>query len=797
MATIPSTQPTYRPSYSNNVHFEDGNLLTGILVTLIFLTVATSLDAAGHVASMTLLIPITLGAALLAVLMSYSRFDGFFALSHSMFTGLAWILLFMAGIVKETEIRSFLDFGIPELQARVYFVLWKLLNWVDAALNNKASNDNYVFIFEISFLVWWLTYLGVWAIFRYGITWRSIMPSAVVMLINTYYAPKPVVGFLIFFCLVSLLFLVRTNLAEQQKRWRERQFYFNQDIVLDFLRNGLIYSVLVLAIAWQIPDLGRNAYVRQLMSPINATWEDANARMTELYKGLNYQRQQTAAAFGRTLSLGGERTVENLPVFTVSTTAGRYWRAVTFDTYVDGRWLNTLKEESRFAADAILPVSNWGERTTITQTFTLLAPTGNVIFGAPDILRVSEAIEVLAQPAAADALMMGPPDANNPVPMALDITFARSRRTLERNESYSVISYLTTVTRRAMEEAGTVYPAVILEKYLQLPEDFSPRVAQTAITVTAGLETPYAKAKALETFLRTYTYDDAIPAPPAGVDPVEYFLYELRRGYCDYYATAMVLMLRHLGIPARTASGYAEGTFDEETGAYFVTDQDAHTWVEVFFPNLGWVEFEPTAGESPLNRPEGDIAADIGMQPGPTPVGTPGNLGGPLPDNIQDELMNQAVGTALAGSTGNQTRWWLWAIVALAGLALGLVGLRRSQVFGPTAFTPELPPLLYERLQRWGERLGLRTRPSDTPYEQAHTFGRALPDGQPFIAEITENYVRYRFGRQNELGVQEAAGSGLVRAWQGLHPLLWRAWGRKVFRFPFGRRKGKFSLVRE
>ncbi len=89
--------------------------------------------------------------------------------------------------------------------------------------------------------------------------------------------------------------------------------------------------------------------------------------------------------------------------------------------------------------------------------------------------------------------------------------------------------------------------------------------------------------------LRTLEYNDAIEAPPADRDPVEYFLYDIRQGYCDYYATAMAVMLRSLGIPARVVSGYAEGEYNDEAGFYLITERDAHTWVEVFFPAL-WLD---------------------------------------------------------------------------------------------------------------------------------------------------------------------------------------------------------------
>src|SRR5690606_12301364 len=214
MATLTSTQPmtapvTARTRYSQNVYFQDGRLLTGILTGLLYLILATSLDAAGYVASMALLIPVTLGALTLGLLMSYSRFDGFFALSHSMFTGLAWILFLMSGLVSEQEIAPFVNNGIPEVQATAYFVLLRWLNWIDAAINNVASNDNYIFIFEMCFLLWWLTYLGVWSIMRYGYTWRAIVPAGIVLLVNTYYAPESILGFLVVFCLIAMLLFVR------------------------------------------------------------------------------------------------------------------------------------------------------------------------------------------------------------------------------------------------------------------------------------------------------------------------------------------------------------------------------------------------------------------------------------------------------------------------------------------------------------------------------------------------------------------------------------------------------------
>ncbi len=805
--TLDSTR-TDRPGrrYSENVYFQDGRLFTGILVSLLYLILAISLDAAGYVSDMTLLVPVTLGALLLGFLMAYSRFDGFFALSHSMFTGLAWILYLMTGLVSEAELAPFQNNGIPELQARAYFILLRWLNWVDAALNNAASADNYVFIFEMSFLVWWLTYLGVWAIFRYGYTWRAVIPAGLVLLINTYYAPRSILGFLIFFCLVAMILFVRTHLAEQQIRWREQRVHYSQDITLDFLRNGFLFSALIITLAWLSPGLGHSFQVRSVMAPLNERWQETTERWNRLYQGLNRQTRPTTAAFGRTLSLGGERNVGNSIVFQVNTAQGRYWRAVVYDTYTGRQWLNTSDEELNFDAQEAVPVAGWALRRPMTQTITLMSPTGNILFGAPDIVRASVPFEALVQPLPVPSLAGPAGTDGEPAGGAVEIALARARTPLEAGDSYTVVSYYTEVTQRALRSVEEDFPPEILEKYLQLPENFSPRVTETARTVVEGQETLYDKAKAIETFLRGYTYNDAISAPPPDADPVEYFLYDIKEGYCDYYATAMAVMLRSLGIPARVVSGYAEGTYDEETGLFYITERDAHTWVEVYFPGLGWIEFEPTAGESTLNRPVGNdpILADMAS----TPLDT--NLDpymeedpfAPGLDMGAESLLNEEF--AMEGGTEvlvGQSRW-LGALVLLGVLSAGAWLIWRTRLSGPNRFDPDLPPIFFGRLQQWAARLGLSLPPTQTPYEQERQLERALPVAREPIHTIIHSYVRYRFSRNNSgPGTSGSHPSSmdedgrLMAAWNSLQPIFWKAWLRKMLRTILRQKVDPFSLL--
>src|SRR5438477_587036 len=108
----------------------------------------------------------------------------------------------------------------------------------------------------------------------------------------------------------------------------------------------------------------------------------------------------------------------------------------------------------------------------------------------------------------------------------------------------------------------------------------------------------------MSTLEMTYSQSGAAP-DVAGVSAQQV----LRRGYCNYYASAEVIMLRSLGIPARLAVGFNQGQVDTSTNTFHILEQNAHAWPEVFFPNYGWVEFEPTASESPLVRPAHGVEA--------------------------------------------------------------------------------------------------------------------------------------------------------------------------------------------
>ncbi len=197
---------------------------------------------------------------------------------------------------------------------------------------------------------------------------------------------------------------------------------------------------------------------------------------------------------------------------------------------------------------------------------------------------------------------------------------------LQQSTSYTVVSSLPVADERQLQAAGQRYPDWVRRRFLSLPESVPDRVKALAAQLTASQSTPYERARAIEQYLRTFPYSVDVPRPPLNRDIVDFFLFDLKKGYCDYYASAMVVLAREAGVPARLAVGYASGTYNLNSRRYLVTEADAHTWAEVYFPGIGWVPFEPTAARPELQRAPLHLAQpETSVLPQTTPTAAPVN----------------------------------------------------------------------------------------------------------------------------------------------------------------------------
>ena len=196
----------------------------------------------------------------------------------------------------------------------------------------------------------------------------------------------------------------------------------------------------------------------------------------------------------------------------------------------------------------------------------------------------------------------------------------RSRVSPDGNH-YEVRSEIGNPDLQQLRAASGFYPQWIQDRYLEIPQNIRPKFQALAEKVTAGKTNPYDKASAITDYLRlNLQYSIRLPPAPEGRDPIEWVLFSYKKGFCNYYASAEVLMLRSVGVPARLAVGFAQGEY--QNGAYIVRRRDAHAWPEVFFPGLGWVEFEPTTSQQPLVRidPSAQISGGTFNRPPARPL---------------------------------------------------------------------------------------------------------------------------------------------------------------------------------
>jgi hypothetical protein len=160
-----------------------------------------------------------------------------------------------------------------------------------------------------------------------------------------------------------------------------------------------------------------------------------------------------------------------------------------------------------------------------------------------------------------------------------------------------VVSSVPNTNPEQLRTAGTDYPDTLPEEYTDLPEEGLSRTRELAGELTEGASNPYDAVSRINEHLKEgYAYDLSIAVQQREMDAVEYFLFEERRGYCEQFSSALAVMARSLGIPARIATGYNPGEYNPFTGFHEVRAQDAHAWVEVYFPGYGWSAFDPTPG---------------------------------------------------------------------------------------------------------------------------------------------------------------------------------------------------------
>lgn len=691
-------------------------------------------------------------AVLSGVALAKSRFGNrtahFFALVYGLF-----VFGFLLSTILPGDLTS---------QEKLIEIGNRQLLWLRKAFGEGTSRDGLIFVMHTTLIFWVLGYSAAWFTFRYERVWRVVLPTGLVLLsvVYYYYGPKPLALYLAVYLLLALLYISQTHLVSQEKLWRGAEVRYERGIRWSFLQASLIAGFLALLVAWYMPALSANASVNSAISRVNQPWRKVQDEWTRLFSSLRSYGGATNDLYTDTLVLGGPRTAGSdlvMDVYVAKQLPYAYWQALVFDRYIDGSWQIAEGEEVlHYPEDGMFDTPPVAARQTVTQTIVNYRANSGIMYGAPEVIGGDRQMFITRQlDENGKDLILG----------------VRSRFVLKQGDFYQVTSAFSTVDATSLRTAFPNYPAWVTDNYLQVPDTISPETRQLAAQLTAPYNNAYDKAIAIRDYLRaTITYNDQIDAAPEGVDPIHYILFERREGYCNYYASAMAMMLRLQGVPARVVVGYAQGEWNEEGSAYRVRASDAHTWVEAYFPGYGWIQFEPTASLPPLDRPEA-----------PNSEEGAGIVSPSIPDNLRD-LESLLPEEDLAGDTSPEndpaleaetgftftTQFWL-----RAGIGLVLVVIVGSLLFLASQLNHQVEADVsksYGRLSSWGHWLGVIVRPAHTPYERANLLSQAVPEGRTPIRNLTQQFVTQTFSPNPS----PADSFNPLQEWKLLRPLLLR-----------------------
>ena len=677
----------------------------------------------------------------------------------------------------------------------------------------ETVQDSLLFLVLMAILFWFLGISAGYTLTRHAHPWRAILPAGLTLFVIHSFDPVITqrAWYLAVYLFFALVFVARLAYLHNQAKWKESRVALPPNLGLDFIRFTLFATAIIVLLAWTAPALARSMPpAERVYQRIRQPWNDFRDNFDNAFASLRATVGVVSDYYSSSLLLGRGNRLTDQPVILVTPQeelpdgARFYWRARTYDTYSNGLWRSTgMRTEAFDPRTDDFPVEAEQGRQVIR--FEMLAQSSSITLLTPQ--------QPLWVSLPARAVVADNSDGSQ------DLSTFRADPSVQAGELYVSEASVSVATIAEMRAAGTDYPDWVKGRYLQLPDTVTQRTRELAHQITAGAETPYDKAAAITRYLRgNITYKETVPVQPANQDAVDWFLFDLKEGFCNYYASAEVVLLRSLGIPARWSVGYAEGEYLED-GSYLVRQRDAHAWPEVYFPNLGWVEFEPTASQPLLVRLEGD-SQNPGGEDASATNGAKRNFGpDEQPGLLRERDMEQGFGTGTVGAIGQAAaRNWPYTVASLLISAVLLYLLWRSRKrvkmnYVPIAMERTMLRLGFRPpkfLRHWAERarlpalerayleinaalarLSKRPNPADTPSERTHNLILTLPGSEPPAKRLIKEYQLGIFSAQTA-NTDEAQQAGkeiralsyraLVRGW--LNKLL-----AKIQKQPVSRRR--------
>lgn len=705
---------------------ENGWLVPTMLLILIMLPVF-SLNDAEWVDRTQELLPVMLLGAVIGVIMGKARLHRLIAVPLGLLLGASvlytwfgelipplglvarrlgmlpgWVRDYWNGIIgAENPVLPVLR----ELRDRNDLMAGRLWDWIVVGTEGGYSSDNFVFFFLLALLMFVVSFFTAWYIYRYRNALIAVLPVGLTLVVNSFLSNRGMT-WIIAYVVVTLILMMAANLAAMQRLWQKKDIDYSAELNFDLGVFAVQVSVILAIAALAMPTLRSNPVASTWWIYASRPWGEVETLVNRMFSGINNPNPDLGTGSKGAFVLGGsfDRT-ESSPVYMYVSTnefipspeeaemlgeldlgvPQHYWRGETWDYYTGRGWDHSQKVAvDRTGDEPVIQYSIPGA-ITIVQRVQILAPRADILYATNQPQAVSQPYRIMS---------LGEDN----------YSVLYLRRVPLASVTYQVTSTIPTLGQMDLQRSVAAYPEWVETYYLQLPKSLPARVTELAEELTAGATTPYDKVMAIQEYLRKLPYDPKIKLPTTGnYDAVDWFLFT-QKGYCDYFGTVMAIMLRSVGVPARLATGYLPGFYDYGFARYEVSENDGHAWTEVYFPEYGWIDFEPTPGRAPISRPLGSLLTN---EPFVLPPVTVQVAQTSWLDNLRlrvDLSFLRFVPLIVALALAGVLLWSLWPLLE-----------RRLA-------TTEFIVRIYGRMCRYAAWAGLAKPLAATPYEYARTL---------------------------------------------------------------------------
>jgi transglutaminase-like putative cysteine protease len=580
--------------------------------------------------------------------------------------------------------------------------------WVQGMVSGHENYDPIIVSLVWGLTIWEVSVWSGWAVRRWRHPLLAALPGGGLLAANLNYAGGRI-GFLVILLGATLLLTAHERHIQREHAWQSKGIDYSEDVRLELYMTAAFLSLSILSLAALAPSLSIQPIARYAWQVMQKPNQLAGGVADSL--GLKPGQGQTtfpvsiySASLPRSHLIGSGPELSHEIVMYIQVPDSLdpikenpdgpgiplYWRSLTYDIYTGHGWASSATSSIKYRAGQPVRQESLPGYLTIQTSVQGVEDLSGALYSPGPLVTIDQDYQV------AWRLPPSDPTESSVISGTLVQEAADALGAKVADNHYSVEAMIPVAGSDVLRSSGANYPPWVVEHYLTLPDTIPDRVLELAHHLTNALPTPYDRARAIEAYLRTYPYTLDLPQPPKEEDIADYFLFSLKRGYCDYYATAMVVLARASGLPARLAIGYARGAYDQVNSRYIITAAEAHSWPEIYFPGYGWISFEPTSGRAITERPQKTLITEAGKSmesPGgskPTILGKGPNLWIIWPGMLVGFLIVSAF------------LWWQlddWRLHHLSPIP---------------AFS-----VLYRRLRQGGARLSISMRKSETPNEYA------------------------------------------------------------------------------